>query len=100
MRFDFTGLGSSDGDFANTNFTSNVEDLLQAADYLRTHYAAPEVLIGHSLGGTAVLNAAARVPESLGVVTIGSPADAQHVSQQFATSLIEIEEQGLSLIHI
>ena len=94
MRFDFTGLGSSDGDFANTNFTSNVEDLLQAADYLRTHYAAPEVLIGHSLGGTAVLNVAARVPESLGVVTIGSPADAQHVSQQFATSLKEIEEHG------
>ena len=94
MRFDFTGLGSSEGDFANTNFTSNIEDLLQAADYLRTHYQAPQLLIGHSLGGTAVLNAAAKIPESRGVVTIGSPADAQHVSQQFADSLKEIESEG------
>jgi len=100
MRFDFTGLGSSDGDFANTNFTSNIEDLVKAADFLRTSYTAPQVLIGHSLGGTAVLNAAARIPESLGIVTIGSPADAQHVSQQFASALEEIDVHGEANVNL
>ena len=100
MRFDFTGLGSSDGDFANTNFTSNIEDLIKAADFLRTNYDAPQVLIGHSLGGTAVLNAAARIPESLGIVTIGSPADAQHVSQQFASALEEIDRHGEANVNL
>jgi len=94
MRFDFTGLGGSDGDFANTNFTSNVEDLVLAADFLRREYSAPQILIGHSLGGTAVLNAASRIPESRGVVTIGSPADARHVSHQFESELAEIEAKG------
>ena len=94
MRFDFTGLGGSDGDFANTNFTSNVEDLIRAADFLRREYSAPQILIGHSLGGTAVLNAASKIPESRGVVTIGSPADAQHVSHQFESELEEIEAKG------
>jgi len=94
MRFDFTGLGNSDGDFANTNFSSNVQDLVAAADYLRSQDMAPSVIIGHSLGGTAVLNAANLIPESRGVVTIGSPADAQHVANQFACDIDTIKDQG------
>ncbi len=94
MRFDFTGLGSSDGDFANTNFSSNVQDLVLAADYLRDNYQAPGLLIGHSLGGTAVLKAAHSIPESAGVVTIGSPADAEHVGKQFVCDLDVIERDG------
>ncbi|MDP3940320.1 MAG: bifunctional alpha/beta hydrolase/OsmC family protein [Deltaproteobacteria bacterium] len=79
LRFDFTGLGGSDGDFAGTNFSSNVEDLVSAADYLRQHYRAPAILVGHSLGGSAVLAAARRVPEAVAVATIGSPFDPAHV---------------------
>jgi putative redox protein len=94
MRFDFTGLGNSDGDFANTNFTSNVQDLVAAADHLRGQSMAPDILIGHSLGGTAVLAAAQELPECKGVVTIGSPADAQHVSKQFACDIQTIETNG------
>lgn len=94
LRFDFTGLGSSDGDFANTNFSSNVEDLVLAADYLRDNWKPPRLLIGHSLGGTAVLKAAQRIPESAGVVTIGSPADASHVAKQFACDIETIEQEG------
>lgn len=94
MRFDFTGLGNSDGDFANTNFSSNVDDLVAAADHLRTNGLTPSILIGHSLGGTAILNAAHRVPDCKGVVTIGSPADAQHVSAQFACEIDAIEKHG------
>lgn len=94
MRFDFTGLGSSDGDFANTNFSSNVADLIAAAAHLRSLDMAPSLVIGHSLGGTAVLNAAHNIPECTGVVTIGSPADAQHVSHQFACDIETIEKNG------
>ena len=94
MRFDFTGLGSSDGDFANTNFSSNVQDLVEAANHLRTQGMAPSLLIGHSLGGTAVLSAAHAVPECVGVVTIGAPADAQHVSKQFACDIENINANG------
>jgi len=100
MRFDFTGLGNSDGDFANTNFSSNVQDLIAAADYLRSNNLAPSILIGHSLGGTAVLNAADAIPESLGVVTIGSPADAQHVSHQFACDIDTINAQGEAEVNL
>jgi len=94
MRFDFTGLGNSDGDFANTNFSSNVQDLVAAANYLREQQLAPAILIGHSLGGTAVLNAANAIPESLGVVTIGAPADAQHVANQFKCDIDSIQANG------
>lgn len=94
LRFDFTGLGASEGDFANTNFTSNIEDLLAAADYLRDHHRAPAILIGHSLGGAAVLAAAGRVPEARAVVTIGAPCDPSHVSHLFAGSIEEIEKHG------
>src|SRR3712207_2094532 len=73
LRFDFTGLGASEGEFANTDFTSNVADLVAAADALRERGAAPALLIGHSLGGAAVLAAASQVPEARAVVTIGAP---------------------------
>ena len=94
LRFDFTGLGGSEGDFANTNFSSNVDDLLAAAQYLRTEHRAPELLIGHSLGGTAMLAVAPQVPESKTVVTIAAPASPEHVVGQFSGSVPEIESQG------
>lgn len=83
LRFDFTGLGSSEGEFANTSFSSNVEDLVLAADALRERRRAPAILVGHSLGGAAVLAAAARVPECVGVATIGAPFDPSHVTKLF-----------------
>ena len=79
LRFDFTGLGASEGEFANTNFSSNVDDLVAAADHLRKSLAAPAMLIGHSLGGAAVLAAAHRIPEARAVVTIAAPFDPAHV---------------------
>lgn len=94
LRFDFTGLGASGGDFANTNFSSNVEDLVRAADYLRENHQAPAILIGHSLGGAAVLAAAERIPESKAIVTIGAPADSKHVLHQLGGSLDKIRTEG------
>lgn len=94
MRFDFTGLGNSDGDFANTNFSSNIKDLVAAANHLRQKEMPPSLLIGHSLGGTAVLRAAHDIPDCRAVVTIGAPADAQHVSAQFGCHIDDIEENG------
>ena len=94
LRFDFTGLGSSEGEFANTSFVSNVADLIAAADHLRDNGEAPVLLIGHSLGGAAVLAAAGDIPEVKGVVTIGAPADAEHVLHNFAASIDEIEREG------
>ncbi|OEE58929.1 osmotically inducible protein C [Enterovibrio norvegicus FF-454] len=94
LRFDFTGLGGSDGDFANTNFSSNVNDLVAAGDFLREHYQAPLLLIGHSLGGRAVLSAAQRIPEVSAVATIGAPADAEHVVKQFSADVEKIDADG------
>jgi len=100
LRFDFTGLGNSDGDFANTNFSSNVQDLVLAAAYLRENHKAPGLLIGHSLGGTAILKAAHEIPESKGVVTIGSPAGADHVSKQFVCDIDTIEREGEATVQL
>jgi uncharacterized OsmC-like protein/pimeloyl-ACP methyl ester carboxylesterase len=94
LRFDFTGLGHSEGEFANTNFSSNVADLKAAADYLRQSFAAPSILIGHSLGGAAVLAVTAEIPEVQGVVTIGAPSDVGHVLAQFGSHVDEINQQG------
>jgi uncharacterized OsmC-like protein/fermentation-respiration switch protein FrsA (DUF1100 family) len=94
LRFDFTGLGSSEGEFANTNFSSNVEDLVRSAAYLRDNYSAPAILIGHSLGGAAVLAAAHDIPEARAVVTIGAPADVAHVLKNFGSSLEEVRDKG------
>jgi putative redox protein len=94
LRFDFTGLGASGGDFANTNFSSNVEDLVCAADHLRERFAAPSILIGHSLGGAAVLAVAHRVPEVRAVATIGAPADPAHIAHLLRDGHAEIEARG------
>lgn len=94
LRFDFTGLGSSEGEFANTNFSSNIEDLVSAAGYLRDNFAAPAILVGHSLGGAAVLAAAHDIPEARAVVTIGAPADVGHVLKQFGSSVEDIRKKG------
>jgi putative redox protein len=98
LRFDFTGLGRSEGEFANTNFSSNVEDLLKAADYLREHHEAPKILIGHSLGGAAILAAASDVPECKAIATIGAPADAEHVVHNFSAELEKIEKEGVAKV--
>lgn len=100
LRFDFTGLGASEGDFANTNFSSNVGDLVLAADFLRQNYEAPSILVGHSLGGAAVLCAAGRVPEVKAVATIGAPGDAEHVIHNFGASLDEIERDGEATVSL
>ncbi|MDB5618833.1 bifunctional alpha/beta hydrolase/OsmC family protein [Tardiphaga sp.] len=94
LRFDFTGLGSSEGDFANTTFSSNVADLVLAAGHLREHRQAPAILIGHSLGGAAILAAAAQIPEARAVVTIGAPSDPSHVTHLFADHLDDIRAKG------
>ena len=94
MRFDFTGLGESEGDFADTNFSSNVEDLVTAAEFMTQHYEAPKILIGHSLGGAAVLQAAAKIPSSLAVITIAAPADPNHVSLALGDAKEIIERRG------
>lgn len=94
LRFDFTGLGASEGEFANTNFSSNLQDLVAAADYLRAQFAAPALLIGHSLGGAAVLAAAASMPEVKAVVTVGAPSDPTHVTHLFRDQLAQIAQDG------
>ncbi|MEM9171699.1 MAG: bifunctional alpha/beta hydrolase/OsmC family protein [Pseudomonadota bacterium] len=94
MRFDFTGLGQSDGDFADTTFASNVSDIIDAAQYLGEHYTAPTLLIGHSLGGTATLMAAAQIESALAVATIGSPASPEHVTHLFDAHTDSINQDG------
>ncbi|MCL4746565.1 MAG: bifunctional alpha/beta hydrolase/OsmC family protein [Burkholderiaceae bacterium] len=100
LRFDFTGLGGSGGDFASTNFSSNVDDLVAAADWLRAHHGAPAVLVGHSLGGAAVIAAAHRISDARAVVTIGAPCDPGHVRKQFERDLALIEREGEAQVSI
>lgn len=94
LRFDFTGLGHSEGEFANTTFSSNVADLIAASQYLAKRNMAPSLLIGHSLGGAAVLRARAGIPSVKGVVTLGAPFDPGHVSHHFDAALPEIQSKG------
>jgi uncharacterized OsmC-like protein/alpha-beta hydrolase superfamily lysophospholipase len=94
LRFDFTGLGASEGEFANTTFSSNVDDLVAAADHLRSTLAAPAILIGHSLGGAAVLAAAHRIADARAVVTINAPSDPAHVAGLLREHAAEIEANG------
>ena len=96
LRFDFTGLGDSEGDFADTNFSSNVGDLIAAARYLEQERAAPAVLVGHSLGGTAVLRAAKEIPSAVAIATIGSPAEPAHMAHLLGESRAELEAEGLA----
>ena len=100
LRFDFTGLGQSEGEFADTNFSSNVTDLLAAVDYLAEQYEAPSILIGHSLGGTAVLQAAPQVESAVAVATIGSPSEPAHVSRMFADSEEALREHGEATVNL
>lgn len=100
FRFDFTGLGMSGGEFANTNFSSNVQDLLAAAAYLKQKVMPVDLLIGHSLGGTAMLATAGDIPEASAVATIGAPADAAHVTKNFAAHLDEIREKGEAAVKL
>jgi putative redox protein len=99
LRFDFTGLGSSDGDFANTNFSSNLGDLIAVADHLRSRGMAPGLLIGHSLGGAAVL-AASSIPEARAVVAIAAPFDPGHVLRLLTGQLPEIEARGEAVVSL
>ena len=100
LRFDFTGLGASAGEFADTSFSSNIGDLLAAADWLRKNRSAPQILIGHSLGGAAVLAAAPQIPEARAVATIGAPFEPAHVAKMFAGSKTQLETEGAATVNI
>ena len=100
LRFDFTGLGESEGDFADTDFSSNLEDLLSATEYLRQEHAAPQLLIGHSLGGAAVLTIAAEVPECRAVVTLGAPSDTRHLRRTLLRSQPKLEEEDAAEVQL
>jgi putative redox protein len=100
LRFDFTGLGQSEGEFSDTNFSSNVSDLLAAVAFLDTNYAAPAILLGHSLGGTAVLQAAENIPSAVAVATIGSPSEPSHVARMFASARDDLDEKGFAEVSL
>jgi len=100
LQFDFTGLGESEGNFANTNFSSNVSDLIAAAQFMESEYGKAELLLGHSLGGSAVLAAAAQIESVKAIATIGSPAEPQHVQHLFGEVLTEIWEKGAANVNL
>jgi alpha/beta superfamily hydrolase len=100
LRFDFTGLGQSGGKFEDTSFSSNVDDLLSAARWLEAEYRAPAILVGHSLGGTAVLQAAPSIDSAVAVATIGSPADPQHVAHMFRDSEAQLRADGIAEVQL
>ena len=100
LRFDFTGLGESEGDFSETSFSSNVTDIISAADYLRQHFDAPKLLIGHSLGGAAVLQAASSIPSCRAVATIAAPASLTHLVSLFDSKKEALETRGETMITI
>ena len=100
LRFDFTGLGHSEGEFENTTFSSNVDDLVLAAKHLEELGHAPSLLIGHSLGGAAILKAAGQISSAKAVVTIGAPVDPGHVTHNFAGALSEIQNKGVGEVNL
>ena len=100
LRFDFTGLGSSDGDFADTNFSSNANDLIAAAKWLEENFDAPALLVGHSLGGAAVLSVANKIPSVKAIATIGAPASPEHVLHLFKEDLQTIEAEGQATVDL
>ena len=100
LRFDFTGIGESEGDFVDTTFTTNISDLESAAEYLEAHYEAPQLLVGHSLGGAAVLCAARRIPSVKAVVTIAAPFAPDHVSRHFRDKVETIVAEGRATVDI
>lgn len=100
FRFDFTGLGESEGDFADTNFSSNVDDLEAAAAYMEREWATPRLLLGHSLGGAAVLQAAHKIPQIEAIATIGAPCNPDHVTHHLTGKRDEIEKQGKARVEL
>ena len=100
LRFDFTGLGESEGEFEDTNFSGNVEDLIAASDYLAENFDAPSLLVGHSLGGAAVIFAAARINSVKAVATIGAPSNPEHVQNLLKSDLSEIKEKGIAEVNV
>jgi uncharacterized OsmC-like protein/esterase/lipase len=100
LRFDFTGLGKSEGEFADSYFSANVEDLIDVHNYLETHYKAPSLLIGHSLGGAAVIVAASKLENIKAVATIGAPATVGHVTHLFSHEPEDISEKGAIKVNI
>lgn len=100
LRFDFTGLGESEGDFSDTNFSGNVEDILAAARYLEQEHKSPSLLIGHSLGGAAVIFAAQELPSVLAVATIGAPSSPTHVTRLLKSEMAEIRKKGLATVNL
>ena len=100
LRFDFTGLGESEGEFSDTNLTSNIDDVMSAVQFLETHYAAPQILIGHSFGGIAMIKAARAVRSAVAVVTIATPSDPKHVLAHFGESRADIENEGSAEVQV
>jgi len=100
LRFDFTGLGESEGDFSDTNFTSNVEDLLAACRFLDENYEAPSIIIGHSLGGAASVFAASQVDSIRAVATVGTPSEPEHVTHLLHSKIEDIESSGVAEVNI
>ncbi len=100
LRFDFTGLGESEGEFGDTNFSGNVADLLEAANYLKEHHASPSVIIGHSLGGAAAILASQEISSIKAIATIGSPSDPKHVTHIFKDQLETIKDTGDAEVNI
>lgn len=100
LRFDFAGLGESEGDFEDTNFSGNVADLMAAASFLEEQHKAPALLIGHSLGGAAVIFAAEQLPSVKAVATIGAPSNPQHVKHLLRSGISEIEEKGVAQVNV
>jgi putative redox protein len=100
LRFDFTGLGESEGDFADTNFSSNVADLVAAAEFLASEYEAPKILIGHSLGGAAVLQAASRIPSVAAVATIAAPSEPTHLAHLLRSAFEDVDATGEAQVDI
>jgi len=100
LRFDFTGLGQSEGTFADTNFSTNVADLILASEYLEREFQPPQIIIGHSLGGAAVIQAAEKIPSLRAVVTIAAPHDPGHVAHHFENMRQQIEEHGSAEVNL
>jgi len=100
LRFDFTGLGESEGEFSETNFSGNVEDLIDAAEFLSNSYKSPSLLIGHSLGGAAAIFAAANIESVTAIATIGAPSEPIHVKKQLTGKLSEIENHGQATVDL
>lgn len=100
LRFDFTGLGESEGDFEDTNFSGNVEDLIAASDYLSKEYKAPSLLVGHSLGGAAIIFAAEQITSVKAIATIGSPSNPEHVTHLLQNDIDKIETEGVATVQL